>query len=232
MKCVVETQTTSEGRRYDLEFVRLSLGRIAYRLTTVVTSLHGTVTTIPVEGIALETQIAELAAGKPVASHDAVIATAALPELIRKYGMDDPHVYDEVRLCAIEPFTRLTMGVAVPEDLVVLDFSNHTISDHTGAPLPVALHFSYLPSEGDITDATFDLRCLLDILLTRDDITLTGFDISRIPGYNSSKDRTQFIEFWWHPSVEDYRRLLDLGGFSLQYAAVEHDLLGIKSSRR
>lgn len=92
------------------------------------------------------------------------------------------------------------------EDLVYMDFGSERLYNHRGEPLPVAVTFDYMSSR--IRESTYDLKALLAIFKTRDDLRPRSgtWEIMAVPGYNAEEGRTRSIEFVWVPTVEDYRK--------------------------
>lgn len=107
------------------------------------------------------------------------------------------------------------------DNIVIIDFDNHFVSNPDGTPVPTGLRADYI-SHGRISNANYDLNKLVEILSKRDDIVFvieTGYKtstkvkdiseyeardiISDIPYYNAESNRNKTVVFEWHPNKKD-----------------------------
>lgn len=113
----------------------------------------------------------------------------------------------DYELISKQPFTRVQE--ASPYAVVRLKSYDNSLFDLQGQRLPVALSYDYI--NGDVNDASFDLKGLLIHLQGRSDVTLhkgrfSESLIHRIPHYNAG-DSCGFhgLSFTWHPEVALFR---------------------------
>jgi len=145
-------------------------------------------------------------------------------------------------------FDDFVSGVITAGDLMRVDYGTHTVFDHEGSVLPIALVFDY--SNGCIDESHYDLAKVVEVL-AKDARVSPGYDLNRsknymdsicvqnIPYYNVSPGRSQTVAFIYSPTVEDIRKIWAhahssgrkvTGPTSLGIAALELDMLGLRSS--
>lgn len=130
------------------------------------------------------------------------------PELLEKIRLTGWFVNSkDIELVYRKPFTHVVAGL--PYELVRLRHYDHSAYDAQGLQLPVGMHFCYM--DGGVDNQHFYLTRMLAHLQSRPDVTL-GADrwqkdkfIQDIPSYNCDGARNQYIDFVWHPTVEDFR---------------------------
>ena len=189
-------------------------------------------TTTVTEGLALPADIRKLVGGKFALGEDPpgpamrrglyggviMAVRPAFLEGLRQIGWlaenYDAGVYDAATVVS-KPLTAIENDE--PVIYVEVDHSCHLAFDAERRPLPVACLFNYI--EGNFDNGTFDLDKVVEVLSTRDDVTLhpnggerwgDGSYIGMIPGYNAEPGRTHCVQFIWHPTVEDYRKVYAL----------------------
>lgn len=112
--------------------------------------------------------------------------------------------------------------------VVRADHYNGTWMNGDGSLIPVGIHFDY--TDGMIDNAHYDLTRVLEILSKRDDITWVDQRVKRIPSYNASETRSQYLEFWWTPSLEQYEAYRAVQCWSRHSVVFDQDMLGIREA--
>lgn len=97
-----------------------------------------------------------------------------------------------------------------------------------GTLIPVGIHFCYM--DGLMDNEHYNLDLVLEILSLRDDITWVGQKVKAIPHYNASETRDRFVEFWWTPSLEQYKLYRERDAFSRHAVVFDHDMLGLREA--
>jgi hypothetical protein len=133
----------------------------------------------------------------------ALVSDALLSDMARWgwTGEDDDYAHWKA-LVSETPYTDLTTSTS-DMALVLVEHSSHMFFDAELQPLPVAQRVSYLGWNFD--NHAYDLDKAFPILAERPDVKDLSRD--RIPSYNCDEERTETLNFWWTPSVEDYRRV-------------------------
>ena len=128
---------------------------------------------------------------------------------------------------------------------VKMDIGENKFVAMNGKPLPKMMHGEYI--SGHFDNAHYDLEKAAAHLLTRSDVTVLSNKrgqhtaktadeaIHDIPGYNSERGRTQCLSFLWHPSQEDWEKMVDIkqnkrrslfGGWEIVF---DLDILGLRA---
>lgn len=126
-----------------------------------------------------------------------------------------------------EILSQFALGKYDINNIVIIDHGSHFVSYLDGTPTPVGLRADYI-SNGRISNATYDLDKLVEILSKRDDIVFfveksyrnheKMKDISNvnkrdiiidIPYYNAEAFRDKTVSFQWHPTKADINTVYD-----------------------
>jgi hypothetical protein len=256
------TSTLSIELVSELELLEISPGFTAYARTVTPkrTSQKGgfrlpknSLSLPPEFGLVDDANKEKMLRGVAFKKLDLVAVPAAQLEELRTRGWEDT-VYELAHRSVIEAFQAdPSMG---PDNLVRLDFGSHMVFDRHNHALPVGLVFDYISSH--IDESSYNLDAVASHLLARPDVDVFDGHLQRgalgaqttlavsskkaifdIPYYNSAEGRTQSVQFFWKPTLEDYRAMWDHHlsrkpshpGGSLRYDVLEIDLLGLNACR-
>lgn len=234
------TNTSTLTRQTQLDVIALEENLHVFRLSTQTkrTETNGTLKVQPektkpqvVEGFIDDKNLKKMKAGQAWKKLDRlVLFMEEGREIVRTVGymIDERSKHRKTYTNAIvrEPFEAFAKGDAVLDDIVVFQHDSHMLLDRKGVPLPVAIDFDYI-SNGRISNTNYDLKKLVEHLLTRDDVVIhkagkghrddtfdtntpaTSFEDAQctIPYYNADEGRTHTVYFRWMPEREDYLKM-------------------------
>lgn len=265
------TNTSTLTRKTQLDVIPLEDNLHVFRMSTQTkrTETNGTLKVQPeetkaqvVEGFIDDKNLKKLKAGQAWKKLDHLtLFMEEGREIVRTvdYMINDRYKDHKTYTNAIvrEPFEAFAKGDAVLDDIVIFQYDSHMLLDRKGVPLPVAIDFDYI-SNGRISNTNYNLKKLVEHLLTRDDVIVhkagkgyknyifdtntpaTSFEEAQciIPYYNADKGRTHTVYFRWMPKREDYLKMWEWckvnGGKSPStvktQAVFELDLLGLRAA--
>jgi len=247
----VETHRASRTVQQNdhLETIRLKNGVFAYKLTES-WSLVGKegrpkfTTSKPqtCQGLVTKKRLDDYLSGKcGLGGSDFEVISPEILEGLRKRGWS----YGESeRLEWAQPFPfDAARSGKEGKDFHVVRFicDSHMMEDATGKKLPVGIFMDYIAA--GMHNINYDLDRAAEILKKNPNIEFVYREsdnpVRPIPYYNVSEGRTQCLEFWWAPTVKEYRRMwkkcLSLGGTypstNRERAIFELDLLGLRKGK-
>lgn len=111
----------------------------------------------------------------------------------------------------IETNGMLDMDNPGEYEIFYFEFSSFLVEGLDEKPVPQAMRFDYMASNGQLDDGLYDLKKLLKAIQDRTDLEWLNREgkakISDIPSYNWDEHRSSQLEFRWIPTDEDYALL-------------------------
>lgn len=216
------------NRKTDFRIFPVTPDLYAYRSEVVWSSDKGAGFACPPsvteEGFVNKKQAALGLSGKPFTSDQRyLIIDEKGRDIIRHntYGSEEQTSYMKNNVPQ-DPYTALSTGQSLPEDVIRFDWGSHLYFYADGRPMSQALQLNYL--SGHLDNGHYDLRKAAEHLMSRDDVTVYGGNNNRsreplkkantvdeaihsIPYYNSENNRDLNLIVIWSPSQDDYEKL-------------------------
>jgi hypothetical protein len=187
------------------------------------------------EGFVEEEDIQNLKQGQSlIKSTNWILANKKFLDHLQKWGYagedDEYTIWSEIK------YDKFFSQLGNKNKTMVFEYDDaHMIFDINMEPLPVAVFCEYIQS--NIDNCSYDLQKALKILGARKDVYLVSSNkVEPIPYYNAEPGRSEYIPFWWRPSVKDYRKMWKLckklskefPSCEMHQAIFELDLLGLR----
>ena len=142
---------------------------------------------------------------------------------LQKVLKGDAHISE----CIIYGFDDNKIDLEVYE-YVLFQPSSYELFDLNGVPIPLAVHLDYM---SDLANDYYDLEVCLDKLVKYKDriIKPTDLKITSIPYYNASDTRNLQLDFWFLPTVEEYKAAKAYNNFTDEMKRYYiHNVFGLK----
>lgn len=148
-------------------------------------------------------------------------------EFARQNLFGDQKTYEKFKECCIRnPFTYFKENGLKNVELLFVREYDHSIRDINNKKLPVAIYFDYI--EAHMHNGMYNLKEVLEILKKRNDIKFLQNGIVPVPYYNRDEEQSEYLEFIWIPSNEDFDKIADCKDSWDRYNKIKTEIFGLK----